>query len=269
VVDTPSLFHFAEALRDSKEHWVFPFEEAADIERTLRKQLAYLFMDSLLVRYRVRGLNLSPSLGNLSGRSLRLLMEKPTSWEHFFFASILQEEMDKNVPLKWDLQYSIKTGATRNFSTDDVKRDLLSTNEWLVQKLSNVGSLVDSADSLMNVAIQEALNATDPEHITYVAHRLALIYKRLLEWTADFNDVDTRPEFSKILSVISAFSSDAIAQLEGLPERVRTEITKAIKARERGEEYVANVMLVLQAPNTAALVKEYEILEVQILSEDL
>ncbi len=49
VVDTPKLFQFVEEVRNTKEHWVFSFEEAAHVEETLKKQLAYLFMDSLLM----------------------------------------------------------------------------------------------------------------------------------------------------------------------------------------------------------------------------
>jgi hypothetical protein len=273
VVDSPKLFQFVEEVRSTKEHWVFPFEEAADIEQTLQKQLAYLFMDSLLVRARVRALQLPVALGELSGRSLRLLMEKPPAWEHFFFASILEEELRKNADLKWDVKYALRTGATRNFSTSDIKHDALATNNWILAKISNARSLVESVSNLMNIAIQEAFGppgvAGDPEHIAYVARKLGLNHRRLLEWSADFNDVEVLPQFSRLLSLVASFSTDAIAQLESLPERLRIELEKAINAKRRGETYIANVMLIFQGPKVGdEIAKEYERLVAWVSGQD-
>jgi len=271
VVDTPKLFQFVEEVRNTKEHWVFSFEEAAHVEETLKKQLAYLFMDSLLMRARLKDLHLPASLSELSGRSLRVLMEKPPAWEYFLFASVLEDELEKNARLKWDAKYSLKTGATRDFTTCDLEQDVLSTNNWISKKLADASSLVDSISRLMNVAIQEALGpvgvAGNSEHIAYVAHRLALNHRRLLEWTVDFNDVRARPQFSRLLSLIATFSNDAIAKLESLPERVRVEIGKALDRDRKGQKYEAEIMLTFEGPKAGdEIAKEYEKLEAWVSS---
>ncbi len=81
-------------------------------------------------------------------------MEKPPAWEYFLFASVLEDELEKNARLKWDAKYSLKTGATRDFTTCDLEQDVLSTNNWISKKLADASSLVDSISRLMNVAIQ-------------------------------------------------------------------------------------------------------------------
>lgn len=108
TVDTPKLFEFVEELRNSKDHWVFDFDEAQHIMDTLRRQLAYLFMEGLVLREKVKDLRLSPALRELSGKCLKLMVERPVGWEDSFFSAVLADEMNSDQDLKWDLQYGLK-----------------------------------------------------------------------------------------------------------------------------------------------------------------
>jgi hypothetical protein len=271
VVDTAQLFQFIENVRDTKEHWMFEFEEAAHIEETLQKQFAYLFMESLALRARVKDLRLSDRLSALSGPSLRLLMEKPTTWEFSFFASVLDEEFSKNTALKWDAKYALKSGATRDFTSGEFQYDVAATNRLVSQKLADASALVDSFSSLFNAAIQDALGGLgvpgNAEQIAYVAQRLALIHRRLLEWAIDFNDVKAHPEFSRLLALIAAIPTDAIEQLESLPQRFRDETDKALESIRKGETGHVDVRLVLKDPAASGeIAKEYEKLEAWVAS---
>jgi hypothetical protein len=89
TVDTPKLFEFVEALRSSQDHWVFEFEEAQHIIDILRRQLAYVFMEGLCLREQLKDLKLPPALKELTGKSLRILWEKPMGWEFRLFSSVL------------------------------------------------------------------------------------------------------------------------------------------------------------------------------------
>ena len=84
-VDTPKLFEFVEILRNSQDHWVFEFEEAQHIIDTLRRQFAYLFMDGLILREKLKDLKLPPVLAELTGKPLKILWEKPVGWEFRLF----------------------------------------------------------------------------------------------------------------------------------------------------------------------------------------
>jgi hypothetical protein len=82
IVDSSKLFEFVESLRDPKENWVFPFDYAQDIIETLRKQLAYLFMDALTIRTKMLHCGLPEALRDVSGAALILAVQKPSAWEY-------------------------------------------------------------------------------------------------------------------------------------------------------------------------------------------
>jgi hypothetical protein len=127
VVDTPKLFEFIESLRSSQDHWVFEFEEVAHIVETLGHQLAYLFMEGLALRERVRNLKLPSSLTDLSGKALKFLLERPLGWEFGLFSTVMAEDMGKDQELKWDLMYGTSSTARKALSLiiNDLRRQQL------------------------------------------------------------------------------------------------------------------------------------------------
>lgn len=271
IVDTPKLFEFVEEVRNAKDHWLFGFEEASQIGETLQKQLAYLFMDALIVREKVRDLPLPHSLSELAGRSLRLVMEKPAGWEFFLFASVLDDGFCKSADLKWDLKYSLKTGGVRSFSTSEPGADLLAMTDWIQGKFKSIRALVDTASTLMNTAIQEAMGplevAGDSQHIVYVARRLAQVHRSLLEWAIDCNDVEVRPQCERAIALIATFANDVLHKLESIPEKIQTEISKALEAKQKGETYKTEIMIVLDSPPTNEFAEELEKIQAWIAEQ--
>lgn len=257
VVDTPKLFDFAEQLRSSQDHWVFEFEEVQHIIDTLRSQLAYLLMEGLVLREKVKSLKLPAVLSELSGKSLRFLMERPVAWEYSLLSSALADEMELDQELKWDVKYGLKIRATRSLD------HAFSICQWLSQKFSEMRGLVESFTTLMNTAAQEALGPLgvpgDPEQIVYVARRLAKLRKALLEWKIEFNCTEVPPECERLLSLISAASNDSIEKIEGLPSQIDREIANALNALGRGEKYEANIMLTLSSmPHLEEIEAEFQ-----------
>src|ERR1700723_2077740 len=55
VADSPNLFEFVAGIKEGGGSWVFPFDAVQEICEVLRAQLAYLFLDALEVRAKVRG----------------------------------------------------------------------------------------------------------------------------------------------------------------------------------------------------------------------
>ena len=243
IVDSVKLFEFVETLQSSQDHWIYPFDEVSHITETLRNQFAILFMEGLVLREKVKGLKLPAALMDLSGKSLRLLFEQSLGWEQHLFSSVLAYEIECDQELKWDLQYGLKTKSVQKLD------DLLLMNEWFLKKFSEAQAFGHSFGRLMNTAIQEAFRDSDPEHIVYVARRLAGLRKALLEWTIEFNCVEVRPECERLLFLISELPKDFIQQLENIPSRVDAEISKAIEAHKRGESYPANVFVTISGPS--------------------
>lgn len=256
TVDTPKLFEFVEALRSSQDHWVFEFEDAQHIMDTLRGQLAYLFMEGLILREKVKDLRLSPALTELSGRCLKLILERPPAWEYRLFSAVLADEMNADQDLKWDLQYGLKIAHIHPLG------EVLQMLDWIQQKMNDVQALVHSVERLMNQAIQEALGKPgdpgDPEHLVYVAKRIAQVRKELVNWTIEFGCTDVQPECERLLSLNSQMSMDVIEQIESIPSKLDAEITKALEANKRGEKYTAELFFKLTIPNIEETTAEFE-----------
>lgn len=256
VVDTPKLFEFVDELRNAKDHWVFEFEEAQHIIDTLRRQLAYLFMEGLVLRQQLKEFKLPPALTELNGKSLKILWEKPKGWEFRLFSSVLADEMEADQKLKWDLAYGLKFGRIHNLG------ELPQMLDWIQQKIKDILALVHSADRLLNKAIQEALKGPgvpgDPTHLVYVARRLAQVRRDLIIWTIDFHCAEVKPECEKLVSLIANFSKDVIEKLESIPRLLNAEIDKAEEAIERGENYQGSVFLTFSIPENEEIFAEFE-----------
>lgn len=256
TVDTPKLFEFVETLRMSQNHWVFEFDEAQHIMDTLCRQLAYLFMEGLILREKLKSLNLSPILAALTGNPLKILWEKPLGWEFRLFSSVLAEEFNLDQKLKWDLAYGLKLGRIHDLD------ELPQMMQWVQQKLKDIKALVHSAERLLNKAIQEAFKELgvpgEPERIIYVARSMAQVRRELLIWTIDFKCTEVKPECERLITLVSTFSQNILEQLESIPKLLDDEIDMAAAAHERGETYVARVQLTFTIPNSDEISAEFE-----------
>lgn len=243
-VDSPKLFEFAEYLRTESGQWVFGFNEVNDIVEKLRIQLAHLFTDALEVRGKVLGAKLSADLLNLPAEPLTILLERPPAWEYRFFAAVLRCELARLSQLRLDVKYNIRIGPVIPLDNpQDVMR-------WMGTQMTRVMRLVKSADKLMNEVIQEALGppgiSGDPSLLAYVGRRLAGVVEGLMQWRIDFATVKTPEDFDRLVQITAGIPIDAITKLEEIAPLLDSEIDKAEAALARGEQYTANVMMVLE-----------------------
>jgi len=193
VVDSTSLFNFV-TLMDSEGVWVFPFDIAQDIASMLRKQLAYLFLDSLQFRKRFKASGLPESLAALQGAPLRIVIDRPIIWEYRLFSEVLNQEIARAKQEKMDLRYQIAFGKGEHF-------DQFEVFSWLRRKSGELGRLISAAETIVNTALNEAMSPPgvpgDPEAIVYVGESwLPFIEKqyggrsisRILMWMKTFDE---------------------------------------------------------------------------------
>jgi len=175
VVDSPKLFEFLTAVRDTDAVWTLPFETAQDIIEGLRKQLAYLFMDALGFRQRVKSAQLPPQLANLKGAALSLVLERPSFWEHLLFANTFVEEIKLVKEHDWDVHYGVILGP------GPYLKDWDEVFDWITKQTNEAERLVVSFANLINTALTDALGppgvSGDPVKLVYVSRRLADTYK--------------------------------------------------------------------------------------------
>jgi len=257
IVDSPKLFEFVESLRDSKEHWVYPFETAQDIIAALRKQLAYLFMDSLILRKQIKGSGLPRSLLNLSGASLQLIIERPLAWEYRLFSQTLSDEMEAAKSIRRDLDYGLNIGKVLQLS------EITDISQWLSRKMYEILDLIDAMKKLIDVALPEAVGKPgepgNSEHIVYVAHRLAEIYRKLIEWTTEFRSVKLDDNFHRLLSLYSSLSKNVIREIEQFTSKLQAELQSALAdISQTGKPKRLELTLTLTVPDMSELLAEID-----------
>ena len=225
VVDSSKLFDFVAFLMDSSGVWVFPFETAQDITDTLRKQLAFLFMDCLQLRKRVKASVLTEALSKLQGTPLKLVIERPFAWEHRLFIHVLSQEIYRIKKLRLDWNYKI---ASKKGKYLDGGAEVLS---WIRRKIDEVQQLTKAVDQI-NVAFGDAVGppgaSGDPESIVYVAEKLAEVYRGAIEWAIEFQHVDVDEDFQSLIDTSSMFTRAMIREIEEFSEETLKELEEAI-----------------------------------------
>jgi len=249
IVDSSKLFEFVELLRDPKKNWVYSFDSAQDIIGILHKQLAYLFMDALTIRTKVLRSGLSEALlQDLSGAALRLAVRKPYAWEYRLFGQVLSDEISRVASIKKDHNYGLALGKAVRLG------DRAEIFEWVKKKFGEIQSLVKSANVLFNTAFPKAFGAPgepgDVEEIVYVAKRLAEVYRRILEWTAEFRHTQVEDKFSRLLEIIALMSHNAIEEIEAFAINLNQQLDDAVQRHaESGQPLSLEIALTLTCPD--------------------
>jgi hypothetical protein len=256
VSDSPKLFQFVADIRNTGENWVFPFDTAQDIFDTLRSQLAYLFMDALELRTRMRlSGGLSPCLRDLRGSLLRLVVERPKGWEYLLFSSALDEALTDLADLRRDWRYGVATG-------ESVAMTINQFVHWMPTKTSEVLRMMAN----MNIIIKSALPvgfgppgvSGDPEGILYAADRLAGIYRRALEWKPEFLCLVLPAELEQLRSIVSRFCDNIVPEFEEFSRKLSGSLATAISDMRLGKQGTASLTLTVTMPDHCDLQPEFD-----------
>ncbi len=245
VVDSPKLFEFVTSVRDTDAVWTLPFETAQDIIEGLRQQLAYLFLEALSFRRRFKSGHLPPELANLTGASLRLVLERPRYWEHQLFANSFVEEIKRVKEHDWDLQYGVILGPGLHL------QDASEVFDWISKHMGESRRIVDSFSSLINEVLPDALGppgvAGDPVKLVYVSRRLADTYKSSVEWATQAKRISVPDEFNRIVSIVGGFLSKLTKSMEDLSANFLEQLNKGIaKGEAEGGHIVIEITVTFE-----------------------
>lgn len=227
VADSPKLFEFVESLKSSSGVWIFPFEVAQDITETLRKQLAYLFLDALQLRQRVKSTGLPESLTQLQGTPLRIAIERPKAWEYRLFVHALAQEISRVKRHRFDLQHGLAFGKGEHLE------GITEVLGWIRRRTAEARRLAGLATKIVNVALPDALGPDgvpgDAEKIVFVAQGLAETYRQSIEWGIEAHRVSLGDdEFNEIVRIVGTFQNNMISEIEEFSERMVRETEEAI-----------------------------------------
>jgi len=250
AVDTTKLFEFVSHLRDTGEVWVFPFNNAQDITKTLRKQLSYLLADCLELRSKLQLIDYSTL--QLGPESLRIYIEKPKGWEYLVLAKLLQERIQLQENKKLDAELGISFGPVIDLS------ERILAIKWISGKFSQISQTTQHLSRALNAGIEGAVGKPgepgDILRIVHLATRLADGYSHILDWTLEFNRIEAESEFEKLLAISGQFSSNILREIEDYASQLYGKIKEAIE--NPPTDGTVNLTLTLSAPDMAAFEEE-------------
>jgi uncharacterized protein DUF4062 len=242
-VDTAKLFEFIEQVRSTHKVWMQEFKHASDIIDALRIQFAYEHRRGLLLHKAVRQAGDQYWLNALSGKTLRIALEKPAGWEYLLFAHALIDAVNKHHYLKRRHEAGIPLG---------LGEDVNDPIPWFRARLSDAMRMSQGLNALVNDTLQDALGpsgiAADAEKIIFVADTIGDLYGDALRWHARITAANIDERFRQLSSVLSRMVNDLIQQIGGFGVTVRDTFEHAIAAASSGTSQVVNVTLTIAIP---------------------
>lgn len=141
----------------------------------------------------------------------RILEQKPFAWEGLFFSRVLMDELERISDLRRDLKYGVSRGPVLRLCDSEVLR-------WVSGQLSEIGKIASSIASVTNSGLAEAMGPpgqpADPEHIVYVARRIADGCREAIDWTFRMRRLSVDEEFNKLISIVQRWGAKLVQDVE-------------------------------------------------------
>lgn len=222
VVDNTKIFEFVDGIYDESHQWVYTYDDVPDIKMTLKNQLRLIFAEGLKMKAIASHPQNAILKHELPPEAVRMVVEKPFSWEYKFLAYVMKDEFEKLKARKWDLKYGFFAGDVLSMEPKVLLDDINT-------KLNEVMKVVDMLRVLLNQVIQEAIaepgTPSDLEMMVYSAKRMALVYERLVGWSLYFKSIHADERFDKLLGLLYEMPKSALRSIDEFVDSLYREIT--------------------------------------------
>ncbi|MEE9442553.1 MAG: DUF4062 domain-containing protein [candidate division Zixibacteria bacterium] len=231
VVDTEKLFEFVDSIYNKERVWVFPFETAQDIIKSLRIQFAYLFNDSLKVRNRLGGTELPEYFHKLTSKSLQLALEKPDAWEYRLFFQSFIDEVEKRGDLFREYSANLKIETSEFVKSEEAV-------DWMQTRLHELKGISSSAEGLINEHVQKAFGKPgepgNEEGILWVSSMLGKILEKTIKWAMRINCAHVESPFDSLVPKLAKFVEDMIPRFMMFPKENLNKLETALSDVRNG-----------------------------------
>lgn len=216
---------------------------AQDIVTSLRAQFAYITLEGLRWRMKLRE-QPPAALNNLHGVALRLALEQPEAWEYRLFGQALSDEVQANANLRREYKFGVVFGAGEHIPSNQIPR-------WIQTQTNELQNLAKSLDTLINVALQQALRPAgvpgDVTEIVFVAQQIGTGYRHALEWSQRVRRTHVEEEYRQLLQEMSLWTDNIIETIENYGPNLLRQIEERLQAVASGAAgIVIDVPLVLE-----------------------
>lgn len=245
AVDDTRIFAFIDTIRSIDKVWMFEFETAQNIIDTLRIQFAYIMNEGISWNIKFKGKRISKD-PNLSGESIKLILERPTAWEYLLFAQSMIDQINALDDIKREYELHLVLGIREKVSVDDFP-------SWLHLRLEELMLVVDVLTRLGSGAIEQSFGPPgqpgDPDQIVFITRKLADVYREAIDWTQRVRRASFDDELAPLQSEMEVFSSSIIDQIGSLGPNVKKQLLDFFALPEPREYQVIDIKITLSIPN--------------------
>lgn len=196
TVPNTKVFKFIKQVRGKDSVWTIEFEHAQDIVQALKHQFAHQMLEGLNLRKQIRD-NRGGMPANISGSALRLILEKPKGWEYSFFAQVLADEVDKYTDIYQEYKLNLMFSKGEVINHDGII-------DWIQLKIKESSRMGSTIADLMNIHLPTALapvgTPANLEALSFVARRIATVYREALEWSLQIRQVHTEEHLQPVIN---------------------------------------------------------------------
>lgn len=222
IVSDTKVFEFIQQVRNVNKDWTYEFDHAQSIIQTLKKQFAYLMSEGLQM---VQKLNSTESLPkNISGKALRIILERPSAWEYYLFAQVLIDEVEKYTDLREEhrLNLSIRTG-------ESIPQTLVV--KWMQERMTELSRFALAISRIMNEYCKVAFGLPgqpgDSKAIVFAAQKVVDVYGQALEWASRVRHVYVEPGMQPAVDLMISFPDEMIEKVSSLGSHLKEKLDEA------------------------------------------
>ncbi|MBQ9841981.1 MAG: DUF4062 domain-containing protein [Clostridia bacterium] len=252
VVDNPQIFEFISGIYDEGYQWIYTFENARDIKKTLKNQFSLIFSDGLKLQKATKETQLGNLFGQIPPSAIRAMVEQPFAWEYKFLAHVLKSEFETLKADKWDLEYSYFDGEVTILTAEEFL-------EVVSKKFKEALNITNMLDTLLNKTLQDAIGEpgepSNLELMVYSAKRFTYLYKCLVSWSLYFKGLQVDDVFQKLLSLLYDMPKDALNQIEAFVNEYYKAVT-ALPESDDGCDHSITITCALSVSNTEEINEE-------------
>lgn len=239
TVPNTKVFEFIKQVRGKDSVWTIEFEHAQDIVQALKRQLAHQMLEGLNLRKQIRA-HQSEIPADISGKAIKLILEKPSYWEYRLFAQVLTDEISKHE----NAYRAYKLGIVYGY---DEQVDINNIFDWTIRKSDERLRLLTVVTDLLNKHIQEALappgTPADVKALVFVAQQIAAIYRESIDWSLRIKRVHTESEFQPILTSLYSSIDGIIVGVSTFGPEVMRSIDNALLQPKETREVIITLKI--------------------------